>query len=207
MICDIRQVPKLNKAAIFTTMSKSNLQERIIRAGKSQTELAKHLGISEFSASRLALGKRKMSVEESQLINEFIGDYGTHAKPENIIPVYGYAHDWENDELIALTPNRAIEWIDKPKHQWASGEVFAIRTLGETMEPRLFAGEEIYIAKDLPPARGKDCVIEFKDGTAVVKTYEKQKDGFIWARQYNPDSIVKYASSIVKQIHSVIART
>lgn len=210
MICELRQVPNYKNAAIFASMEKHDqkidLRDRIKRAGKNQTELANYLGISSFSASRLARGERKMSFQESQLINDWLGEVEALEKPKHIIPVYGYAHDWEDDEKISMLPNRAIEWIDRPQHTQITGEMFCIRTLGETMEPRLFAGEEVYAIRGLPPARGKDCVIEFKDGSAVIKTYEKQKDGFIFARQYNPDTIVKYAFSEIKQIHLIVYR-
>lgn len=187
-------------------MTKKDLRERLHYARKTQQQLADMLGVSFTSASRLARGDRKMSADEAALIDAWLnGNSNEPASPKDKIPLYGYAAAG-NGERIALVNNQIIDWVDAPPYSTVSGEIAAIRILGESMEPRLFAGEEILIARGLSPARGKDCVIEFHDGSAVVKTYERSRDGRVFARQYNPEQLIDYSADEVKKIHAVIWR-
>lgn len=206
MICNLRQEPFSINAAIFPHMEKSSLQRRLDIAGKTQAELAELLGVSTFSASRLARGTRKMTATEKVLIDAWLNEPEIDIRAlQNRIPLFGYAAG-ANGDRIAFTSNHALDWVDPPPYSTVSGEIAAIRILGESMEPRLFSGEEILIARGLYPARGKDAVVEFKDGTAVVKTYMRSKDGFIYCHQYNPDLEIKFRADDVKSVHAVIWR-
>ena len=75
------------------------------------------------------------------------------------------------------------------------------------MEPRFFAGESVFVHAGLPPARGQDCLIEFRDGSAVIKSYRGQRDGFVFAWQYNPSADesneLRYQGTDVKALHAV----
>lgn len=59
---------------------------------------------------------------------------------------------------------------------------------------------------NLPPGRDQDCLVEFNDGSAVVKTYVAQRDGAVFCRQWNPDSEVRYIGSAVKAVHAIVWR-
>lgn len=125
--------------------------------------------------------------------------------PRRRVPVYGYAAAGGGD-LIAMNPGEIIEWIELPAGLDPKGDIFVVRTVGSSMEPRIFPGETLVIQRRLPPARGKDAIIEFHDGSGVVKTFQGQRDGFVFAWQYNPGEERRYDASKVKAIHSVYCR-
>jgi phage repressor protein C with HTH and peptisase S24 domain len=208
MICEVRQQASARNAVIFAAMTDLDLKRRLQIAGRTQEELAAALRISSHSASRLVLGKRKMSAAESDAIDTWLADADTKTpsvKGSGRIPLYGYAQG-ANSDRVAFTSDRALDWVDPPPFSSISGPMAVLRISGDSMEPRLFAGEEVVVALDLSPARGRDCVIEFADGTAAVKQYERSRDGFIFARQYNPDKEVRFPASEVKAVHAVIWR-
>lgn len=209
MICEQRQYPFMQFPRTFAGMT-DTLKRRLQKAGRNQEELAEALNISPWSASRLVRGQRTMKALEATRIDTWLAETASDQTKDGPsvggkIPLYGYAAG-SSPERVAFTSSRALDWIDGPPHQVFSGPVAALRVAGDSMEPRLFAGEEVLIALDLPPARGRDCVLEFKDGTAAVKTYEKSRDGWIFCRQYNPDSEVRFAASEVKAVHAVLWR-
>lgn len=210
MICEQRQYPFMQFAPTLAGMT-DTLKRRLQKAGRKQEELAQALGISPWSASRLVLGKREMKAQEAARIDAFLAETASDERYDDApsgtgrIPLYGYAAAAAPDR-VAFTSGRALDWIEAPPLQLFSGPMAALRIAGESMEPRLFAGEEVLIALGLSPGRGRDCVIEFKDGTAAVKTYEKSRDGWIFCRQFNPDQEVRYKAHEVKAIHAVLWR-
>ncbi len=207
MICTARQEHNFQSAAIFRGMTISDLTRRLQIAGKKRRDLAEFLDISYHSAGRLERGERAPSFEEVQKLSNWIGEYPDEiAKPKHIVPVYGFAANWEDDEYISFAPDKAIEWVDNRYKTLTQSDIFIVRAIGDTMRPRYFAGDEAIVAKDLPPACGKDCLIEFKDQTAVIKTYEKQQGGMVFARQYNPEKLCQYPVSSIRQIHTILLR-
>ena len=84
--------------------------------------------------------------------------------------------------------------------------MIAVRVPGDTMEPRLYSGEIVIVARDVPPSRNSDCLIEFLDGTAIVKQYRGQRDGVIFLWQYNPEQEIRLTSTSIKSVSAVTYR-
>ena len=122
-----------------------------------------------------------------------------------MIPLLGYAAGSGGDRIVWNT-DQPLDWVEAPPMRDTSIQILAIRVSGDSMEPRLFAGETIYVGRKLAPARNGDAVIEFNDGTAVVKSYGGMRQGFVFARQYNPDEELKYEATKVKAVHAVLWR-
>lgn len=74
------------------------------------------------------------------------------------------------------------------------------------MQPRLFAGEIVFAQLGLPPAERADCVVEFYDGTAMVKTYLRERDGTLFLRHWDPAEEVRVPGVQVKARHAVVWR-
>lgn len=118
------------------------------------------------------------------------------------VPLYGYAAA-SNGDRIAINEGAVLDWIDLPRGMSLRGEFFVIQAVGGSMEPRIWPGERKLVQRNVPPARNQDVVIEFTDGSAVLKTYIREKDGMIFAHQYNPDEEVRYKSTDVRALHAV----
>lgn len=120
------------------------------------------------------------------------------------LPVYGYAAAGGNEETIALSDNQVIEWLQLPLGlELGPGEWFAVRAIGSSMEPRIFPGEYLVVRRNYPPGHNKDVVVEFRDGSAIVKTYKAQRAGRVFLEQFNPARGLDYDATSVKALHGV----
>lgn len=106
-------------------------------------------------------------------------------------------------ERFHFTRDQALDWVELPNGMSFNGDLFLVRAVGSSMEPRIWAGESRLVQRGVPPARDQDVVIEFRDGTAVLKTFRTQRDGVVFASQYNPDLELRFDASTVKALHAV----
>ncbi|WP_312066267.1 S24 family peptidase [Brevundimonas sp.] len=185
-------------------MKPPEIRDRLKRSGRSQAALARAIGKSKDSVSRLMTGQRAMEVEEAAAIRSFF-DEGAEAGPQFIqIPVYGYAAAGGEDR-VALAEDQVLDRIEVPAGL-VRGDAVAIRIAGDSMEPRLYSGEMVIVGLGVPPQKNGDCVVELRDGTAMVKQYQGTRDNVVFLHQLNPDKEVRLDASKVKAIHAVIYR-
>jgi SOS-response transcriptional repressor LexA len=86
---------------------------------------------------------------------------------------------------------------------------FALYISGDSMEPRYFAGERVYINPARPPAVGDFVVIELRgsDGEAgdtFVKRLVRRTANTVTCQQYNPRDDVTYETAKVKRIWRIV---
>lgn len=185
-------------------MKPPEIRDRLRRSGRSQAALGRAIGKSKDSVSRLMNGQRSMDVEEAAAIRDFFSE-GDEPRPQFVqIPVYGYAAAGGEDR-IAIADDRVLDRIEVP-FGLIRGEAVAIRIAGDSMEPRLYSGETVIVGLGVPPQRNGDCVVEMRDGTALVKQYRGSRDGTVFLHQLNPDREVRVESSKVKALHAVVYR-
>lgn len=185
-------------------MKPPEIRDRLKRTGRSQAALARAIGKSKDSVSRLMTGQRGMDVDEAAAIRDFFSD-GTEQPPQFVqIPVYGYAAAGGEDR-IALADDQVLDRIEVP-YGLVRGDAVAIRVAGDSMEPRLYSGEMVIVGLGVPPQRNGDCVVELRDGSALVKQYRGSRDGTVFLHQLNPDREVRIESSKVKALHAVVYR-
>lgn len=190
-------------------MKPEDVRRRLEKSGRRQSDLARHLNIGKDSMSRLLKGPddprgRRMSVEEAASIQSFFASDEPQEPAFQVIDVYGYAQAGGTDR-ISLADGQVIDRIEIPAGL-VRGDVIAIRVAGDSMEPRLFSGETVIVGLNVPPQRDRDCVVEFRDGSAIVKQYKGQRDGQVFLHQYNPDEEVRVDAAKVKSIHAVLYR-
>lgn len=164
---------------------------------------------------RLNHAAGQLTVHQSKAIARFFENlaeevtFDEDAKPAaprgepHRLAVYGYAAGSEG-ELIALNEGQVLEWLELP-HGLAlmPGDFFVIRPIGSSMEPRIFPGDTVVVRRNYPPARDKDVVIEFTDGSAVIKTYQGQRSGRVFAKQWNEEKTLDYDATKVRAMHAV----
>ena len=181
----------------------------------SRNRLAKRLDMDPSYLQRKLNKGGPLTVPQSRAIETFLSDGGEDISapdrpprddaPYRRVPVYGYAAASGGDR-IAFNTGEVLDWMELPMGLAPRGDVFVVRALGSSMEPRIFDGESLVIQRAVPPTRDRDALIEFNDGSGVVKTYKGQRDGQVFAHQYNDDRELRYDASTVKALHTVFCR-
>lgn len=208
----IRENLQYQRVAFFATPSRMKVEDvhrRLRTSGRRQSDLARHLGVSKDSISRLMKGPdtkggRRMTAEEAEKIESFFAGDEPAGPAFELIDVYGYAQAGGEDR-IGLASDQVIDRIEVPAGL-VRGRAIGVRVAGDSMEPRLYSGETVIIGLNMSPQRDRDCVVEFHDGTGIVKQYKGQRDGVVFLHQYNPDKEVRVDASKVKAIHAVAYR-
>lgn len=124
---------------------------------------------------------------------------------EMMVPVYGYAAG-SLDTNLNLANGEIMDWA--VRHPALNGikDAFAIYVFSDSMEPRYYPGELIYVHPGRPPERNKDCVIELKNGDAYLKRYLGQTENEIKLSQYNPRINITFKKSDVQALYAVVGR-
>ncbi|MGH8336028.1 MAG: S24 family peptidase [Gammaproteobacteria bacterium] len=192
-------------------MKLSDVRPRLRATHRSQADLARHLALDPSSLVKVLAGTRRVTPMEASQIEEFFGErlevgaLAPHRRERTAprgIPVYGYAAAGNNDR-IAYADDRVLDYLDPPPFWSGAGDLIYVRLVGDSMEPRYFSGEIVPVRIDWPPAKGQDCLIVFKDGTAVVKTFMGRRDGKVFALQYNERQEIPFEATAVESIHTV----
>jgi SOS-response transcriptional repressor LexA len=191
----------------------SEVQARLTPLGRGTPyRLAQALGMnSSFFYRKLKSGGDLTTSQRRQVLAFFREGGEPDPRPvrpstAGLIPVYGYAAAGGED-LIALNDGEIVEWMRLPMGiAVGPGDWFVVKAVGSSMEPRIFAGDDLLVRRKHPVARGKDVLIEFHDGSGVIKTYEGERQGRVFARQWNEEKIVSYGSDKVRALHGGIVK-
>jgi len=177
----------------------------------SRSRLAELLDMDRSQLARQLRTRKFPALDQAATIEQFLtgspsGDVHVPASraEAQTVPLYGYAAGSEGDR-IAMNEGRVLDWIPLPRGMRLRGEFFFVQMVGGSMEPRIWSGERKLVQRGVSPGRMQDAVIEFHDGTAVLKTYEREKDGVIFARQYNSEKELRYEGTKVKALHAVLS--
>ena len=177
---------------------------RLERSGRSQSALARHLGKTVHAIGRLVKNERELTPSEVAEIEAFFGDAAPVEPTIERIPVYGYVAAGGVDR-IAMGSDHVLDYLEVPAGL-TRGHPIALRVVGDSMEPRLFSGETVIVGLGVAPARYGDCVVEYRDGSGVIKQYRGQRDGKVFLYQYNPEQEFPVDASAVKAVHAVLFR-
>lgn len=146
---------------------------------KTQQEAADYLGISRQAYSNYEAGKREPDFETLLKLGEYFDcsvDYllGKTSKSSGIkIPVLG--------EVRAGLPIEAVENIIDYEEIDAElargGEYFALRIVGDSMEPRIREGDVVIVRKQPDIESGEIGIVLVNGDSATVKKVVKHEDG------------------------------
>lgn len=185
-------------------MRGQDIRGRLDRAGRSQSALARHMGKTVHSIGRLVKSPRELTPSEVAQIEEFFGDAAPAVPTIERIPVYGYVAGGGIDR-IAMGSDSVLDYLEVPAGL-TRGRPIALRVVGDSMEPRLFSGETVIVGLGVAPARFGDCVVEYQDGSGIIKQYRGQRHGKVFVYQYNPEQEFPIEGSSVKAVHAVLFR-
>jgi SOS-response transcriptional repressor LexA len=123
------------------------------------------------------------------------------------IPVYGHAVGGKDGEFV-LSGNQVSEVLAPPTLVHVR-DAYAVYVVGDTMEPRYFAGETVFVNPRLPISRGSFVVAQISKGEepeprAYVKRFLSQDGKRLRLEQYNPKKILEFPASTVVAIHRIV---
>jgi phage repressor protein C with HTH and peptisase S24 domain len=124
-----------------------------------------------------------------------------------LIPVYGHALGGKDGEFI-LSGNQVSEVLAPPSLSHIP-DAYAVYAVGESMEPRYFAGETVFVNPRLPISRGAFVVAQISKGDgeepyAYVKRFVSQDARRLRLEQYNPKKMMEFPVSAVVTIHRIV---
>ena len=123
------------------------------------------------------------------------------------IPAYGQAVGGKDGEFI-LNGNRIADVLAPPSLQGVP-DAYAVYVVGDSMEPRYFAGEAVFVNPRLPVRRGDFVVaqIAVDDGEpphAYVKRFVARESRLLRLEQFNPKKALEFPVGRVISVHRII---
>lgn len=188
-------------------MSAGEWRTRLKATGRTDTELARRLNKTKSALSRIMTGERKdLRQSEIEAIEIALAEFeGKPQRPAGQVPLLGYAGA-NGSGVFLWDLENPMGWVDAPPLRDSATQSVAVRVPNDMMDPRLFAGELIYVGLGIAPARNGDTIFEFMDGTAMILTYAGSRQGHIFGRQYNPDEECRFEATKVRNLHAVTMR-
>jgi phage repressor protein C with HTH and peptisase S24 domain len=161
-------------------------------------------------AEILKIDERQLKVAGSESSPSFVppnATVGGGVKFATWIPVYGHAVGGKDGEFI-LNGNQVTEVLAPASLSSVPG-AYAVYVVGDSMEPRYFAGETVFINPRLPVSRGAFVVAQIAGGDdnaphAYVKRFVSQDAKRLRLEQLNPRKFLDFPASKVVSVHRII---
>lgn len=162
-----------------------NIKRARMKAQISQDELAKRLGYkSRSTIAKIESGENDLTQKKvaafAKALNVSIdflmdGDSNENNSKGVCIPVLG--------RVVAGIPLEAIEDIEDyeeiPRRMASSGEFFALRNKGRSMEPKLSEGDIVIVRKQEDVDSGDTAIVLVNGDEATVKQIKKTEAGIM----------------------------
>src|SRR5260370_8095669 len=123
------------------------------------------------------------------------------------IPVYGHAVGGKDGEFV-LSGNQVSEVLAPPSLLHVR-DAYAVYVVGDTMEPRYFAGETVFVNPRLPISRGSFVVAQISkaeepEPRAYLNRFLSHPGKLLTLEQYNPKKVLEFPASTVVAIHRIV---
>lgn len=205
---------------------KNRIKEIRKSRGMSQEALGEHVGLQKAGISKLERGSVKLTTEHISKIAkalkcepwELFSDTsyeqpalktsGFAEAPSSgyvqKIPVWGVADAQDGERYAINMEDTPVEWIEPLPMQSADKAAFGVLVAGESMSPKYEPGNIACVNTRKPAIKGQDCVIEFSDGSGLIKKYiGSSADEYIF-EQLNPHKQLKFPKKDVVRILPVV---
>ena len=104
---------------------------------------------------------------------------------------------------IFIGNGEPMAFVRRPPNLTGVVAAFAVIVRGDSMEPRYFEDEIVYINPALPVSRGKFVLIETIRNEAFIKRFVTRDARFLKAEQLNPPITLEYAALDVKNVYRI----
>jgi len=190
-----------------------------LERGLTMQELANRIGTSKSQIDKLEKSERRLTVDWMRrlsnglecdviaLLPETDAASSTHAIPSvqsqrRDLPVMGAVRGGMDG--LFFDNGKVMETVNRPANLIGVGNAFAVYAVGDSMEPRFFAGELLYVNPNRPLSRGCFVAIEMQDGQGLVKQFLRQDDASITLHQFNPAQDLIIAKSQIKNLYRIV---
>ncbi|MGH6932504.1 MAG: XRE family transcriptional regulator [Dongiaceae bacterium] len=95
------------------------------------------------------------------------------------------------------------EFVIRPANLSGATNAFALYVDGDSMEPRYFAGEILYVNPNRPITKGSFVAVELNDGRGMIKQFLRRSDEHVVLHQFNPGKDIRLHARDVKQIYRI----
>jgi phage repressor protein C with HTH and peptisase S24 domain len=123
----------------------------------------------------------------------------------HMVPVYGYAAG-SLQKGMNLSNGEVVDWVTRHPAQFGINNAFAVYVFSDSMEPRYFRGELVYVHPGRPPEMNRDCIIEMKNGDAYIKRFLRQSEDKVRVAQFNPPEEKDIPKDEIRMIYAVVGR-
>jgi SOS-response transcriptional repressor LexA len=104
---------------------------------------------------------------------------------------------------IYINEGEAKEFIVRPPSLAGVSNAFALYVHGESMEPRYYAGEVLYVNPNRPLTKGCFVAVEMADGQGLIKQFVRRNDEHLVLAQFNPPKEIRLPIAGVKRIYRI----
>lgn len=138
--------------------------------------------------------------------NAFVGD--KLEERGEYIPLYGHAVGGVDGEFI-LNGNKLDDILAPPGLSPARG-AYAVTCAGESMEPRYFDGETVFVDPTKRVRRGDFVVAQIKNPQedhpplAYIKRFVRHNDNELVLEQFNPAKELRFPHDDVVSVHFIV---
>jgi phage repressor protein C with HTH and peptisase S24 domain len=127
------------------------------------------------------------------------GNIGSHGQRD--LPVIGAVKG--GSDGFYFNDGEAHEFVERPANLKGAFNAFALYVDGDSMEPRYFAGELLYVNPNRPVTRNCFVAVELADGQGLIKQFLRRSDDEIVLHQFNPARDILLKSAEVKRIYRI----
>ena len=132
----------------------------------------------------------------------------TGSRYGQMLPVYGVARGGP-DGRFAFN-GEVLDRVPRPPILLNVSDAYCVFVDGESMEPRYFAGEVVYVHPHRPVKRGNFVVVQLKAEQAGEPPEGYVKQFVAWAgndlvlKQFNPLGEIRFPKASVESVHRIV---
>ena len=208
-------------------------QETLEHAGRTQADLARHLGLLPSAVSRMLRGERQMRLLEAVQVAQFLGvsqdevlrragEAGADTPPEparrgrpprfaaplSPVPIQETmpirSAARGGGEQRMFLEDGPIGYTPRPANLAGVRDAYAIYMVGDSMQPRYEQGWLLHVNPFKPPTRGRDVVVYKNDQAVLIKQFIGWSDDALVLHQLNPDETLRIPRGEVAECHLIV---
>lgn len=123
------------------------------------------------------------------------------ARPNRDLPVVGAVKG--GAEGFYFNEGDPKEYVERPATLAGVANGFALYVDGDSMEPRYFAGEILYVNPNRPISRNCFVAVELRDGQGMIKQFVRRTDDHVFLRQFNPARDIRIPARDIKRMYRI----
>lgn len=190
----------------------------------TQRGLAERMGLDPAAVNRMLNGRRGIMAEEIPVIEAYLGqrlDLGVDALP--VSRPRGLSDVPQADMTMPSPPalpdtmspvpvrdmqggDAAIDWTARHPAQAGIRQAFALYMPDDSMSPRYFAGEIIYVHPHRPAVPAQDVVLVTQAGVFSVCRLLSADAQTLRVQTFNPASEAEVARSEIAAVYAIVGR-